>query len=268
MGSFQTSVSVRPDALGPAGSRYGAGQAPPRHGINNSPNTAKVMTATVVYAATQTITAVINGVPIAVATNTDAPTTRNDLVTAINASAFVNTEVVAAPGAGNTLTITALVAGVDFTLTGSGTGASDITPIAVTVANSAEQPMDAGLFVKRGSTPGQILKLATGDALANIVGLVEHRHEGAELEDLANSAQYKAHSQVPYGYRGEYVVEFEDAVAAGATPFVRITPSGANQITGKLRSDADGGNAIALTGAVVGLGTSGAGKGTVRISFA
>ena len=268
MGNFQASVALRPDPYGAPGSKYGAGHAPPRHGINNSLNVAQVMSATVVFAAAQTVTATIKGVPVAVATNTDAPTTRDDLVTAINANANVNTKVLAAPGAGDTFTLTSLESGTPFTFLGAGSGAADINAIATDTANSSEQPMDAGLFVKRGASNGQVLKLETGDALGDIVGLVEHRHQGAELESLSGTAQYTAHSQLPIGYRGEYVAEFEDAIAEGATPFVRITPSGVNQTTGKLRSDADGGNAIALTGAVVARGTSGPGKGTVRINFA
>ena len=268
MGTFQASVALRPDPFGPPGSKHGAGHAPPRHGINNAANIAQLMTATVVYAAAETVTAVINGVPIAVPTNTDAPTTRDDLVTAINNSAFVNQKVLAAPGAGDTLTLTSLEPGTPFTFTGSGTGASDITPIVSTTANSAEEPMDAGIFVKRGTNKGEVRKLETGDVLADIVGLVEHRHMGAELENLSSTSQYQAKSQVPIGYRGEYIVEVEDAVNEGDTPFVRITPAGVNLITGKLRSDADGGNAIALTGAVFGQSTSGAGKTTVRINFA
>lgn len=268
MGTFQASISVRPDTLGPAGSRYGAGHAAPRNGHNNSLNVAKIMSGTVVYDAAQTVTATINGVPITVSTDTDAATTRGLLVVAINASAFLNTKVQAADGAGGVFTLTSLIAGLDFTLTGAGTGSADITPISTTTANSAEQPMDAGIFVKRGSNAGEVRLLESGDVLADIVGMLEHRHQGAELETLSSEKQYSAHSQVPVAYRGEYVVDVEDAVAEGATPFVRIIASGVNSQTGKLRSDADGSNAIALTGAKFMSSTSGAGKARVAINMA
>ena len=65
---------------------------------------------------------------------------------------------------------------------------------------------------------------------------------------------------------GESVVEVEDAVAFNGAVFVRTQNPGPGQHLGGFRSDADGGDAIAMTGARYRSATTGNGLAKVTIN--
>lgn len=261
---FQSSVSQYADVLGPVGTRWGAGHKPERTYINDRANTAQVASLTITHAATETLTATINGVPITGATGADANAARDTLIAAINASTFVNADVVASSGGAGVVTLTARTAGVPFTVTGSGSGASDLTVAAVT-ANSTEEPLNPGLAVVGGANDGSC-RLPYADAQV-IVGVVARAQVGIELEDVSSAYQYEASTPLPVGYSGAYVVEVENSVTPADPVHVRFTAGSGGTQPGAFRTGADSTTAFAVSNARFLTSASAGGKAVVALNL-
>ena len=65
---------------------------------------------------------------------------------------------------------------------------------------------------------------------------------------------------------GELFANVEDAVTAGGGVFARIVVNAAGQVLGGLRSDADGGDAIALSACTFRTSTTAAGLARIKIN--
>lgn len=119
-------------------------------------------------------------------------------------------------------------------------------PFGVVVVQNAALPTDR-----------QAAKLPT--AAANVVlGISRWDHVVTDELDIVTDG-YKPGLLMRVRKSGSVLVQVENAVTKGARPFFRITASGPNTQLGKLRSDADGGNATELKGAYFEeSGTSGA----------
>jgi len=88
----------------------------------------------------------------------------------------------------------------------------------------------------------------------------------ALIDRSSTSTNYAAGDMVRIAVSGEVWVDAEDAVAVGASPFVRFAIPGATGL-GSFRSDADTANAIGLPGAKFSSSTAGAGLAKVQLSI-
>jgi hypothetical protein len=103
---------------------------------------------------------------------------------------------------------------------------------------------------------------------ADFLGITVRASIDVEVNDgdPTGSNVFRPGATVSVMEEGEAVVEVEDAVAFNGPVFVRINNPGPGQKLGGLRSDADGGNAIQMTGARFRSATSGLGLAKVAIN--
>lgn len=110
---------------------------------------------------------------------------------------------------------------------------------------------------------GDFVSLPSGVADAALLG-VSVRNANSAAVDYDNVPEYVPGSTVAVLTKGYAWVEVEDAVTEGGSVFVRVTATGTEEL-GRCRSDADGGDAIAMTSAKFKTSTSGAGIALVKI---
>ena len=192
----------------------------------------------------------VDGVPITFTSDADATAAeiRDGLIAAHDAAALANPNggagKTSATASGNDVRITELApedGEVNVTESDANLSLSTVT------AHSDEEPLDAGTPVVQGSGDGSLaLPSSASDIL---LGLVEHRHTGRELETFDTEAQYDALSQIPVGYRGGYVVEVEEAVTPSDDVFVRFAAGAGGTKIGAFRTDADTATAFQVTNA-------------------
>lgn len=129
------------------------------------------------------------------------------------------------------------------------------------VSRVAEADIPFGRFVMHGAADNGCLPVLTG-AIAAGLGLGFTVRVQDDVADATDELEVKSGKDANVLDFGEIWVETLDAVAAYEPVFVHII-AGADQ--GKVRNDADGGNAEALPGARFMSATSGA--GLARVSF-
>jgi hypothetical protein len=119
-----------------------------------------------------------------------------------------------------------------------------------------------------GDTPIVRLPVLTGEVTGDLAygfALTDPTKPmaNASAPTASNYAQY---DQVPVLHQGSVYLLAEDAVATYGKPvFVRFTDGGGALTIGRVRTDADGGEAVALPGAYF-AGTCGAGE-LVKVVF-
>lgn len=172
-----------------------------------------------------------------------------------------------------TITLTGLHPGKTYTVTEvTKPGGATIT-ISTTQA-AGGSPIAPGAFVARKTAANpatgasdEVRNLKTGDTLAAVWGLAEQVAIPREIdEDGDLDRDVRPGEAVAPATSGHYWVTSETALAAGATPYVRVVATG-NERAGLLRNDADGGDAVdASSICKVITGTDVAG-GTVEVSI-
>lgn len=114
----------------------------------------------------------------------------------------------------------------------------------------AEADLPAGRFVTCTgvtNTHGCALPAATGE-VTDGDGLGITIWQSAK-EYLSATHEYEEYDQVPVCRKGQIWVMAEDAVTEGNAVFVRFTAAGSEEL-GRMRSDADGGDAVAIPSAI------------------
>lgn len=238
MGIYQNTVFQRAEAYGPVGSRVGDGHRPAIH-YRNSPPVAQVDSVTLVDNSNGTTwTVLIDGISFSVA---DSSTTgAADFVAAINAHATASQIVRATLSTSLIFLLTARNAGTAFTCTTSVAGGTSTATRASVTANSAGQALSAGMPVFQSSGASSASLVALPAAMTDrFVGLVQFRHEDAELEQAHSASLYPAGSQVPVDPNGKHVVIASTAVSVGDPVFVTLT-------TGAFSNDGVGATRIRL----------------------
>lgn len=123
-----------------------------------------------------------------------------------------------------------------------------------------------GVAVQHGSSDeyGAVVGGSTADA--DLAG-VAVRSVDALVNDLdGNDNANKPGRTMSVLRQGACIVEVEDAVTKGAGAFVRIADPVTGYPLGQFRSDADGSDAIAMTGAKFGSSTTGRGLAILRLN--
>ena len=114
----------------------------------------------------------------------------------------------------------------------------------VTRVNASGGNIPFGVFVTKGANEGEaVLPDASGEVTGLVgLGVVGRSHTQPEGEGYADQ------DPMPIIKKGRVWVPVEDAVTAETAAFVRFVAAGDEQLGG-FRSDADGGDAVALPGA-------------------
>jgi len=124
---------------------------------------------------------------------------------------------------------------------------------------SSDADQAIGTAVAYGASDGLVAD-ATAATDATIAGVVTLNIDANVISD---TDVVEAETMLSVMRQGVVWVNVEDAVAIGGVPHVRV--GGAGTI-GAFRSDVDGGDAIALTGAVFRSSTAGAGLAMVALN--
>ena len=103
----------------------------------------------------------------------------------------------------------------------------------------------------------------TASTDADFVG-VAIRNADSAVMDYDNVTEYRAGDEVAILTKGYVWAEVEDAVSVNGSVYMRKTATAPEQ-AGAFRSDADGGDAIVLTGAKFKTATTGAGLALIKI---
>lgn len=164
------------------------------------------------------------------------------------------------------LTLTFVHPGRVYTIVTSAPGTG--TLVSANSQNAGGTDIELGVVVAEGSADdlAAIVDAATvDDDFAGIVvrgidALVNDFGEGG------GTPNYGPDSAMSVLRRGECWVLVEDAVTKGGDVFVRTQNAGAGDPLGLMRSDADGGDAIAMTNARFSSSTTGRGLAKVRIN--
>jgi hypothetical protein len=101
-----------------------------------------------------------------------------------------------------------------------------------------------GVFVARDSDNKAKLPAAAGAVTTTGIGI-----SFCDLTKEYDSTGYATGDEIPVVRKGYVLCQVEDAVTEEGAVFARITASGGNTQLGKLRSDADSGNATAVPNA-------------------
>jgi hypothetical protein len=146
---------------------------------------------------------------------------------------------------------------------------SNMSGVTTQAAGGTDIPV--GVAVVAASNPGDddnglFCALPSGSSVdANFIGITT-RNVASNVMDYDQTGQVSEPGDiVSVMTEGVIWVETEDTVAYGGTVYVRITASGSEQL-GAFRSDADGGDAIVMTGAKFYSATSGAGLAKIKIN--
>jgi hypothetical protein len=119
-----------------------------------------------------------------------------------------------------------------------------------------------GLLVAPSGTTGQ--ECASPTTSAHVASAVGFTCLQAMSTDFDATHQYGDNDAVAIMESGHMYVLAEGTVVADAPVFARITVSGANTTLGKVRADADGGNAIIVPGTFFDDSRTGAGLVEIR----
>lgn len=150
---------------------------------------------------------------------------------------------------GGDLRLTFKHEGYTYTTSATSTG-SALTKTAVQAAAGVNIPL--GVVVVRGGADDTAVVPGAAAADDDFLGIVirneESEYNPGNYGGVGGDDVISAGGVLSVLRQGRAVVEVEDAVTAGGDVFVRTTATGSEQ-AGAIRSDADGGDAIAMTGA-------------------
>lgn len=177
----------------------------------------------------------------------------------LNAATFVD-------GGSGVLTLTFIHPGRAYTFTTSAPTGASITPANTQEAGGVDIQM--GVAVAEGSADDLAAVLSGSTVDDDLAGIVVRGMDGLvnDLGEGGAPATFAPNATLSVLRRGEAWVTVEDAVAKGADAFVRIQNPAAGDPVGLFRSDADGGDAIEMTGARYASSTTGRGLAKVRIN--
>lgn len=180
---------------------------------------------------------------------------------------FANMATVADGGSGD-LTLTFLHAGRVYDVSG------EVVAGTLTIDNDTDaggSNIGLGLGVEYGSedtlatvVDGSTTDINVAGVTVRSVDALVNELEGPTVEGAENTYQPGKTMSVMRG--GVCAVRVEDAVTKGAQAFMRIANGTALNPAGGWRSDADGGDAISITGATFGSSTTGAGIALLRLN--
>lgn len=169
------------------------------------------------------------------------------LVSAVNSNALAAAIVTAAAGAGDTLTLTGVTAGDDFTVTTSGATLS----VATTTAAVDNDVIGFGYGVVRNDATSVRLPVSSDAATAfRGVALHTHDHDPALKPASTDPDGYYVGSAVSVVRKGLVYVPVTTAITEG-TSGVHLIITGAN--AGKFRGTSDSTNTVDLGGTFTGL---------------
>jgi|GEM_PF-3571971 len=199
-----------------------------------------------------------------------APATAALFVTAFDADGDLDSIVSAADVAGD-LVLTFLVPGRDYRVFLTENPSTDMTLTATQTPGGPSLPLGAAVRYSQTDPETSVEAVGATTVAANIAG-VTVRNESIEFNEgnrggFDGTDQFVAGETVTVGRLGEFVVQVEDAVTAGAGAFVRIANAPASSVDGAFRSDTAGGDAIALPGARYRTSTDGPGLAVVTLTL-
>lgn len=190
---------------------------------------------------------IINGVPSSYTSDGSAttPEIAAGLLAAGQANVFLSGIVTFSAGAGDSVDITADVAGASFVLAETDPG-TDLT-LSTPTANKTAGPIKFGRGLELFST------IAFGIALPSATSFVFEgisiaRAKGRPKDNtvsppVTSEAQYRTAEPVPTLRKGRIWVRTEDAITPASDVYLRHTANGALLQPGQFRSDADTANA-------------------------
>jgi len=118
-----------------------------------------------------------------------------------------------------------------------------------------------GVFVVRGAEDDECKAPVNGSVDADFVGMTTRNTEALVMDYTTGDPVFEPADTVSVKSVGaNWTDKVEDAVSAGAPVYVRRIATAANPVLGAPRSDADGGNAVLLTGAVFETSSSAGGE--------
>lgn len=169
-------------------------------------------------------------------------------------------------GGSGVLTLTANHGGRVYTFITAAPGTG--TLVAANTQTAGGVDIQMGVAVAEGSDDDLAAVLSGSTVDDDLAGIVVRGIDGLvnDLGEGGAPAVFQPGSTLSVLRRGEAWVTVEDAVAKGADAFVRIANPAAGDPVGLFRSDADGGDAIEMTGARFASTTTGRGLAKVRIN--
>jgi hypothetical protein len=173
--------------------------------------------------------------------------------------------VVAASTSGTPLELRFIHTGKVYTISFPSNPGSNMTNTLVQAAGGVDFQLGVGVVQGSADDLGAAPSASTVDA--DVLGFSVIGMETRVAEGLSTNVDVISPGGVISTMRmGTFAAEVEEAVAANAQAFMRIQNPGPGQFVGSLRSDVDGGNAIALTGVIFKTSTAGVGLAVVKVN--
>lgn len=198
---------------------------------------------------------------------TAAGNTADQIAAGLEAAADLDPDllnIAVASSATNVLTLTFIHPGSVYTITAP-SAPSALTVAAVTAAGGVT--IGLGVAVVQGALDDQAALLAGGSVDADVLGItIRSLDMNVNQGDPVVDDGYFGGATMAIMRGGELFANVEDAVAAGGGVFARIVVNAAGQVLGGLRSDADGGDAIALAACTFRTTTTAAGLARIKIN--
>jgi len=198
---------------------------------------------------------------------TAAGNTADQIAAGLEAAADLDPDllnITVASSATNVLTLTFIHPGSVYTITAP-SAPSALTVAAVTAAGGVT--IGLGVAVVQGALDDQAGLLAGGSVDADVLGItIRSLDMNVNQGDPVVDDGYFGGATMAIMRGGELFANVEDAVAAGGGVFARIVVNAVGQVLGGLRSDADGGDAIALAACTFRTTTTAAGLARIKIN--
>jgi hypothetical protein len=247
MGIYQNTVFKYAETFGPVGSRYGDGHRPARQYHAALP-VAQVSSITIVNNSDgTTFSFTLDGIAFSLAdTFGNAAAVAAEFADLVNEHPLASQIARAEDQGGGVLHLTARSPGTAFTATDTSAGGTGTLTVATVTANNAGVSLSPGqpVFMAAANTDPGLIQLPSANTDV-FMGVVQFRHEDAELESTPTGFSYPPGTHVPVDPNGAHVVTVETAVLPGDNVFVRFQ----NGTIGAWRNDNAGGDAVQITGA-------------------
>ena len=174
--------------------------------------------------------------------------------------------IVAGTDASPNLDLAFIHEGIEYTVTATSNPGGALT-ITETQA-SGGTAIGLGLGVVPGSAEDLVIPPTGASTDADLLGITCKASIDIQVNDglAASTSEFAPSSTVSVLEAGEVVVNVEDAVAFNGAVFMRTANATAAAPLGGFRSDADGGDAIAITGAKFRSSTTGSGLAIVKLN--
>jgi len=199
-----------------------------------------------------------------------APATAADFVSAFNGDPDLDLIVTAADVAGD-LVLTFSEPGRPYSVLLTENPSSDMSLTATQAAGGPSLPLGAAVAFS-STDPESAVEGVSGSTVAADIAGVTVRNEAIELNrgnfgGFTGTDEFVAGEVVTVGRQGEFVIQVEDAVTAGAACFVRSANPPQGSVLGAFRSDAAGGDAFVLPFCRFRTSTDGPGLAVITINL-